>query len=173
MTEIHRAWLTPDAHQRLKDELTTLIAQRAGQASSPRRGAAGEERWDRVEALSLEELGARDQRIRRLQETLQSSIVGNEPPDDGVAEPGMVITIEYADCPGTETVLLADREQGAVGDIEICSPRSPLGRSLLGAKQGERRQYLLPDGQVMAVSLVRAVPYRRNHQQTNHPSSVN
>jgi transcription elongation factor GreA len=164
MTKIHKAWLTPDAHERLKDELAALIAQRAGQASSPRRGTAGKERWHRVEDLSLAELRARDRRIRRLQETLQNSIVGNEPPDDGVAEPGMVITIEYADDPGTETILLADPEQGAVGDIEVCSPSSPLGRSLLGAKQGERRHYRLPDGQVMMVSLVRAVPYRHRQQ---------
>jgi transcription elongation factor GreA len=83
----------------------------------------------------------------------------------------MVITIEYAGDPSTETVLLADREQRAddENEMEICSPNSPLGRSLLGAKQGERRHYRLPDGQEMTVSLVRVVPYQRQH--TEPPSS--
>jgi hypothetical protein len=53
MTEIHKAWLTPDAHKRLKDELAALIAQRAGQPSSPGRERLKEEGRDSVDDLSL------------------------------------------------------------------------------------------------------------------------
>jgi hypothetical protein len=46
-----------------------------------------------------------------------------EPPDDGIAEPGMVLTVSYADG-DEETFLLAEREQDAYPDVEVCSPES-------------------------------------------------
>lgn len=58
---------------------------------------------------------------------------------------------------------MADREGAAVDrDLEICSPRSPLGQALIGAVQGERREYRAPDGALIRVSLVGAVPHRSN-----------
>jgi transcription elongation factor GreA len=139
-------WLTKDAYNRLKYEIAELLAQRDK--------GVGEE----VEATEQEQ---RELRIRHLQEVLRSAVV-HEPPDDGVAEPGMVLTVRWDDENETETFLMADREGAAVyADLEVCSPRSPLGRSLAGAVPGEQREYRTPDGTPMRVTLVKAVPHRR------------
>ena len=54
----------------------------------------------------------------------------------------------------------AAREEGSHGDLEVISPNSPLGAALLGAHVGDTREYALPDGGSMKVSLVSAEPYR-------------
>jgi transcription elongation factor GreA len=139
-----QAWLSKDAHDRLQRELAALLAQRDDGG---------------VEATDVVEQEQRDLRIRHLRELIRSAVV-HEPPDDGVAEPGMVLTVRFDGEDGTETFLMADRE-GAVtdGDLEVCSPRSPLGRALVGALPGERREYVTPTGR-MSVTLVAAVPHR-------------
>jgi transcription elongation factor GreA len=135
-------WLTRDAYDRLKEELAALLNQRGN-------GSA-----------DVDEQERRELRIRQLHELIRSAAV-HEPPDDGVAEPGMVLTVRYAGEDATETFLMADREGAAVdGDLEICSPQSPLGRALLGAVPGEQREYRTPDGTLLRVSLLEAVPHR-------------
>ena len=86
--------------------------------------------------------------------------VGTAPSDIGVAAPGMVLTIRYdGDEDDVETVLLGSREEGAHGDLQVISPHSPLGAALLGARIGETREYRLPDGGSMKVTLVSAEPF--------------
>ncbi|MQA12985.1 MAG: transcription elongation factor GreAB [Pseudonocardiaceae bacterium] len=166
MTGTQQVWLTQEAYERLKQELAVLLAQRSGQGASTGSGLVEDRDPDTFDDQSFTEQRDREQRIRKLQETLQYAVVGEEPPDDGIAEPGMVLTVRFADEPDTETFLLADPEQHDTrGDIESCSPSSPLGMALSGAKQGEQRQYRLPDGRVMTVSMVRAVPYGHHVQQ--------
>ena len=80
--------------------------------------------------------------------------------ENGVAAPGMVLTVRYESDDETETFLLATREEGSHGDLEVYSPGSPLGEALLGAKEGEIREYNLPNGGTMKVTLVRAEPFR-------------
>jgi transcription elongation factor GreA len=70
-----------------------------------------------------------------------------------------VLTIRYDGDDDTEKFLLATREEGAEGELEVYSPESPLGRALLGAKEGETRSYELPNGSTQKVTLVKAVPY--------------
>jgi transcription elongation factor GreA len=135
-------WLTRDAYGRLKRELAALLIQRESVAAD------------------VTEQEQRELRIRQLQELVRRAAV-HEPPDDGVAEPGMVLTVRYDGENDTETFLMADREGAAVDrDLEICSPRSPLGQALIGAVQGERREYRAPDGALIRVSLVGAFPHR-------------
>lgn len=143
-TTTGHVWLTEDAHDRLKRELADLLAEREN-------GTAG---------IDLTEQEQRQLRTRQLQELLRNAAV-HEPPDDGVVEPGMVLTVRYEGEDGTETFLMADRA-GVAGDVdlEICSPQSPLGRALLGAVPGEEREYRTPGGIRMRVSLLAAVPHR-------------
>lgn len=159
MTDTHQVWLAPAAYERLRLELSALLEQRSSQGMSGGPQPGGDPGWDTVGEQSILEDRDRDLRIRKLQEMIQDAVVGQEPPDDGIAEPGMVLTVRYADEASTETFLLADREPAAYGDIEVCSASSPLGTALSGAKQGEQRRFQLPNGQTMTVSLVRAVPY--------------
>lgn len=86
------------------------------------------------------------------------SVVGEDPLDDGVAEPGMVVTIRYDDTSDIETFLLGVR--GAeYGHTEVYSIQSPLGAAIAGARPGERRAYTLPSGAILTVTLLEAVPY--------------
>ena len=97
-------------------------------------------------------------RIHRIHDLLVNAVVGEDPPDDGIAEPGMVLTIRYDDTGETETFLLGAR--GAEHDaMEVYSNESPLGAAIAGARPGERRTYALPSGATSAVTLLEAVPY--------------
>jgi transcription elongation factor GreA len=142
--DTQRVWLTEETYDRARIELALLRMERAMGAH---RGQPDPEQ--------------RARRIRQLQELVSTAAVGHEPPDDGVAEPGMVLTVHYEADDLTETFLMADREESASG-LTIYSPRSPLGTALCGATPAEQREYLLPGGETMTVTLVNAVPYRRH-----------
>ncbi|MCE0762477.1 GreA/GreB family elongation factor [Pseudonocardia kujensis] len=161
MTET-QVWLAQSAYDRLKTELTTLLRQRTEGLSGP---AAEQFIGDSADQNTGQQLltdrRERENRIRKLQELLQNPLVGQDLPDDGVAEPGMMLTVRYEDDQETETFLLAHHEEGAYpDDLMLCSPDSPLGQALPGKKQGEKLQYVLPNGHLMDVTLLRAVPYR-------------
>lgn len=137
-------WLSPHARQRLEAELVELMSRHDVSGDTDDDGGV-------VEAWL-----ARRTRIGEIHELLSNAADGTFPPDDGVAEPGMVLTVRYADTGDTETFLLGVR--GAEGsDMEVYSPNSPLGRALLGATPGDHRDYLLPNGREQRVTLVAAV----------------
>lgn len=160
MSDTQVTWLTQEAHDRLKHELDELIEQRPAMAAKIN---ASREEGDLKENggyhAAREEQGQQEARIRQLQELLRNAKVGEAPTADGVAEPGMVLTVRYEGEDETEEFLLATREEGAHGSLEVYSPSSPLGGALLGAKEGETREYELPNGKTMKVSLIKAVPY--------------
>jgi transcription elongation factor GreA len=147
--DAQRAWLTEETYDRARIELALLQMERA---TGAHRGQADREQ--------------RALRIRQLQELISTAAVGHEPPDDGVAEPGMVLTVRYEADDLTETFLMADREESGYDNLPVYSPHSPLGTALCGAKAGEQRAYLLPGGETMIVTLVNAVPYRRRRPRT-------
>ena len=156
-------WLTEQAHELLKQELTGLLRQRARQ-SAPVLAVAEVDDGHRESAIDHDVLHSdhqRNRRIRQIQETLLHSVVGREMADDGIAEPGMLLTVRYGSDQQDEIFLLAHRVGAAHADVETCSPDSPLGQALCGAREGERREYRLPDERIGTVRLVRAIPYRR------------
>lgn len=145
--DTQRVWLTEQTYDRARIELAMLRMERA---TGSHRGHIDPEQ--------------RAVRIRKLQELISSAAVGPEPPDDGVAEPGMVLTVRYEADNLTEMSLMADREETLYDDLPIYAPRSPLGVALCEATRGEQREYLLPGGNTMTVTLVDAVPYRRRRR---------
>ncbi|PXY26837.1 transcription elongation factor GreA [Prauserella sp. PE36] len=153
-------WLTQDAYDRLKSELDELIENRpviAAKINDSRE--EGDLKENGGYHAAREEQGQQEARIRHLQELLRTAKVGEAPANSGVAEPGMVLTVRYAGDDDEEQFLLATREEGGEGALEIYSPDSPLGKALLGAKEGESREYSLPNGNTQKVTLVKAVPY--------------
>ncbi|SDF39376.1 Transcription elongation factor, GreA/GreB family [Lentzea fradiae] len=140
-----RVWLSPQAHHRLRNELAALLAQSRGRPE------------DSDDAGAVPP-GEREARIRQINDLLTNAVVGEDPPDDGVAEPGMVLTVRFDDTGETETFLLGAR--GAEhGTIEVYSPTSPLGAALIGARRGEQRSYRTPSRATVRVTLLDAVPY--------------
>ncbi|MGV9798209.1 GreA/GreB family elongation factor [Mycobacterium sp. NPDC003449] len=146
MTASQRVWMSPQAHDRLQSELATLrdlIATDAADDSDENQVAIQR---------------ARQTRIQHIHDLLMHAVVGENPPDDGVAEPGMVLTVRYELSGDTETFLLGVR--GAeYGDLEVYSLDSPLGAALAGARPGERRDYQVPSGGLVPVTLLAAVPF--------------
>ena len=51
-------------------------------------------------------------------ELIRSAVV-LEPPDGGVAEPGMVLTVRYDGNGSTETFLMVDRQEAAQAGLEV------------------------------------------------------
>lgn len=152
MASTQRAWLTPQAHERLNAELADLLAPGSADAE------AGEDG-------SIPAQQDRKGRIRQIQDLLAVAVVGEAPPDDGVAEPGMVLTVRHDDSAEVETFLLGTRE-AELNDLEVYSPASPLGTALGGARRGEQRSYQVPDGTTVQVTLLDAVPYGRHVEQS-------
>lgn len=153
-------WLTQEAYDRLKHELDELIENRpviAARINDSRE--EGDLKENGGYHAAREEQGQAEARIRHLQELLRSAKVGEAPANDGIAEPGKILTVRYAGDDDEEKFLLATREEGAEGEIDVYSPESPLGKALLGAKEGESREYDLPNGGTQKVTLVKAVPY--------------
>ncbi|WP_459546771.1 GreA/GreB family elongation factor [Nocardia sp. X0981] len=150
MTSTAPVWLTPQAHEQLRAELAELTAS------------------DTYGEVSDEELAVRYQRrarIRQIQELLAEAVIGQDPPDDGIAEPGMVLTVRYDETDDIETFLLGVRDLEH-GDLEVYSPESPLGAALTGASRGEQRTYRVPNGATVRVTLLDAVPYSRVAEAT-------
>ncbi|SRX95503.1 GreA/GreB family elongation factor [Actinosynnema mirum DSM] [Mycobacterium shimoidei] len=147
MTSMQGVWISPQAYERLQRELATLRAL----------CASGTANGDSDENAAAIQRGWRT-RIQQIHDVLANAVVGEDPPDDGIAEPGMVLTIRYDDTGETETFLLGVR--GAeYGDIEVYSIESPLGAAIAGARPGERRTYTAPSGAKLTVTLLKAVPY--------------
>ena len=161
VTDAQVTWLTREAYDRLKGELDGLIANRPVIAAEINaRREEGDLKENGGYHAAREEQGQQEARIRQLQELLRTAQVGTAPTSTDTAAPGTVLTIRYDD-EDTETVLLGSREEGSHGDLQVISPNSPLGAALLGARAGEAREYQLPDGGSMKVTLVSVEPFRR------------
>jgi transcription elongation factor GreA len=149
MTSTEGLWMTLEAHARLKAELAALRSRPSVEVP--------DDFMDYDDNL-VAKYAARQARIRQIEDLLANAVVGEDPPDDGVAEPGMVLTVRYDDTGETETFLLGVR--GAEdADIDVYSMQSPLGGAIAGARLGEQRTYSIPSGSNLPVTLLKAVPY--------------
>lgn len=158
-------WLTQEAYNKLKDELEYLSGPARTEIAA--KIAAAREEGDLRENggyhAAKEEQGKQELRVRQLTQLLQHAKVGEAPADDGVVEPGMVVTIAFdGDENDTMTFLLASREY-ASGDIETYSPQSPLGVGVNGKKAGDDAQYELPNGKKATVKILSAKQIGRAH----------
>ncbi|ASY34692.1 MULTISPECIES: transcription elongation factor GreA [unclassified Streptomyces] len=155
-------WLTQEAYNRLKEELEYLsgparteIAKKIEEAREE-----GDLRENGGYHAAKEEQGKQELRVRQLTQLLQHAKVGEAPADDGIVEPGMVVTIAFdGDEDDTLTFLMASREY-ASSDIETYSPQSPLGTGVNGKKVGDTAEYELPNGKKASVKILDAKPYK-------------
>lgn len=135
-------WIAPQARESLERELATLLAV-------PETAGADE---------IVDAWLARKERIRRIHELLSRADRAADPADDGIAEPGMVLSVRFDDTGEIETFLLGSRGT-ADPDLEVYTVSSPLGSSLMGATPGQQCSYPLPGGGVQSVTLLSARPY--------------
>jgi transcription elongation factor GreA len=153
-------WLTQDAYDRLSKELSELVAYRPLMAKEINdRREEGDLKENGGYHAAREEQGKQEARIAQLTVLLRDAKVGQAPASNGVAGPGMVVTVRFGDDTDEATFLLGSREEAETAHIDVYSPASPLGAALIGAKEGETVEYQTPNGRTMAVTLVKAVSF--------------
>jgi transcription elongation factor GreA len=147
MATTTRVWISPQAHERLHRELNTLRFLFSA-------GIADDDTDENAAAVRR----AWETRIQQVHDLLINAVVGEDPPNDGIAEPGMVVTIRY-DATGDVDTFLLGVHGAEYADMEVYSIESPLGAAIVGARPGQQRTYSLLSGVTLTVALLKAVPY--------------
>ncbi|HRV57224.1 transcription elongation factor GreA [Phycicoccus sp.] len=158
-TAAKATFLTQEAYDRLKAELAELSGPARTEIAKKIDAARqeGDLRENGGYHAAREEQGKMEARIRQLQQLLDTAIIGETPPDDGIVEPGMVVTVEmFGD---EETFLLGSRE---ISDdsIQVFSEKSPIGAAVNGHSVGETVTYATPSGKDVQVKILKTKPYR-------------
>lgn len=153
-------WLTQDAFDRLNAELEHLMT--AGRAEIADKIDSARQEGDLKENggyhAAREEQAKQEARIAQLSELLRTAKIGEAPPDDGIVEPGMVVTATIA---GTKrTFLMGSREGAPDLTIEVYSESSPLGTAISGHKAGDTVSYAAPNGKNVKVEILEVTPFR-------------
>jgi transcription elongation factor GreA len=156
-------WLTQAKYDALQAELEDLRGP--GRAAVVEKVSEARDEGDLKENggyhAAREELGKIDGRIAQLEDMLKRAQVGETPADNGVVEPGMVVTYRFVGDDEQEKFLLGAREmKGPDDDLEVYSPQSPLGEAINGKTMGDTVEYVAPNGKTLKVEIVEAVPYR-------------
>ena len=137
-TEPSTIWLTQDAHDKLQAELENLkgpVRQEIIARISSARDE-GDLKENGGYHAAKDEQGKVEARIRQLEDMLRRAEVGDTPADDGIVEPGMVVTYKF------------------VGDDD-----DEAEKFLLGARRGDTVSYTAPNGKEQQVEILDAVPY--------------
>jgi transcription elongation factor GreA len=161
-TEPSTIWLTQDAHDKLQAELENLkgpVRQEIIARISSSRDE-GDLKENGGYHAAKDEQGKVEARIRQLEDMLRRAEVGDTPADDGIVEPGMVVTYKFVgdDDDEAEKFLLGAREIEPDG-LTVYSPQSAMGSAILGARQGDTVTYTAPNGKEQKVEILDAVPY--------------
>lgn len=153
-------WLTQEAYDRLSAELTELkgtgrqeIAEKIEAARSE-----GDLKENGGYHAAREEQAKQEARIRQLEELLRVAVVGEAPADDGVVEPGMVVTATVAG--DRMTFLVGSREVAEGTDLDVYSEKSPLGEAIIGCSAGDTTSYTTPSGATIEVTIHEAKPFQ-------------
>ena len=153
------SYLTQEAFDRLKAELDQMSGE--GRTEIAKKIEAARDEGDLKENggyhAAKEEQGKMEARIRQLTQLLENATVGAKPADDGIVEPGMVVTVDmFGD---DVTFLLGSREIAGDSDLDVYSEKSPLGAAINGKKIGDKASYKAPNGKVIEVSVKGATPH--------------
>ena len=162
MTDQGTIWLTQEAYDKLRAELEDLkgpkrqeIIERISNARDE-----GDLKENGGYHAAKDEQGKQEARIRQLEDMLRRAEVGETPPDDGVVEPGMVVTVDFGDG-DEEKFLLGARENLSEGDdLAVYSPQTALGAAINGKSKGDTVSYTAPTGKEFSVEIVDAEPYK-------------
>jgi transcription elongation factor GreA len=95
-----------------------------------------------------DEQGHMEGRIRQLEHVIETAEI-IEGGDEGIVSAGSIVTIVYEgdDDSMAERYLVGHLEE-KTGDLDVMSPQSPLGASLLGASEGTWVEYEAPTGKL-------------------------
>jgi len=152
MEETH---LSPQAHQRLVDELDHRTSVRRREISEwlERAREHGDIRENADYDAAKTEQGHNEARVRQLEAILKSAVVVEAAAADKVLA-GTVVEVMMEGDHETSTYLVGSIEEKDRG-YDVISPGSPLGRALMGHAPGDKVIYEAPGGlfevQILAV----------------------
>jgi transcription elongation factor GreA len=144
------AVLTPQAHERLTEELNRLKAE--GRTHMAERLQHARELGDIRENAEYDaaknEQGLMEARIRELERLLKDPDILESDTQTEAAAPGVLVVLRPLDedDPDEETYLLAASKEERSPGARTVSVTSPLGKALLGTKPGDRVTYDAPGG---------------------------
>lgn len=154
-----KTWMTQESYDRLKEELRHL--QEVERPAIARRIDEARQEGDLKENggyhAAREQQSWNETRILQLKEIIENAEVGEPPADDGIVEPGMVVTATL----GRREVkfLMGSREASPDVDIDVYSPDAPLGQAIMGHKVGDTVDYQAPNGKSIKVKLLEVTPF--------------
>ncbi len=148
-----KTWLTQEAADRLKSELTDL--ETLGRTEVVKKIEAARAEGDLKENggyhAAREEQGKLEARIRQLKALLENAEIGTAVANADQVSPGMKVTVEIM---GNQMQFLLGSREIASGELDVYSEQSPLGAAVLGAKIGESRSYTAPNGKAITVKVI-------------------
>ncbi|MCL2541894.1 MAG: transcription elongation factor GreA [Nocardioidaceae bacterium] len=163
-TDQGKVWLTQDAYEKLKSELEHLKGPRRAEIVAEISAARdeGDLKENGGYHAAREEQGKNEARITQLEQMLEKAEIGETPADDGVVEPGMVVTYKFEgdDDEDAESFLLLGSREGAPSDVTVYTPEAPLGAAINGRNKGETVSFTGPTGKDLSVVILDAKPYK-------------
>lgn len=157
-TTTNQSFLTQAAFDRLTGELEEMTGP--GRTEIAKKIEAAREEGDLKENggyhAAKEEQGKMEARIRQLTQLLENAVIGETPKDDGVVEPGMIVTVDMF---GDEEEFLLGSREIIDSSMQVFSEKSPIGAAVNGHAVGDTVSYAAPNGKQIEVKILRATPY--------------
>ena len=149
--------LSPQAHQRLTDELAERSGPTRRQISEliERARELGDLKENGDYHAAKNEQGLNEARIRQIEAMLKHAVVVEATATDKV-ETGTVVDVMMEGDDEPSTYLVGSIEERGTG-YDVLSPGSPLGKALLGHAAGETVTYEAPSGR-FSVSILSVRP---------------
>lgn len=154
-----RTWLTQEAADRLRRELTQLegSGRKEVTAKIEAARAEGDLKENGGYHAARDEQGKMEARIRQLKQMLENAHIGTPPASaDGKVGAGMVVTAIIA---GDEMKFLIGSREISSGDLDVYSEKSPLGSAVLNQEIGAKVSYSAPNGRQISVEILAAEFY--------------
>ena len=159
MAEHQKQYITPETKAKLEEELQALIDHRPVVAAEiNERREEGDLKENAGYDAAREMQDQEEARIKQISEVLANSTTERSGVEEGV---GTVVHVYYnGDEDDKETFLIGTRAAASDNqDLETYSEQSPLGAAILGAHEGETREYTAPNGKTISVTIESAAPY--------------
>jgi transcription elongation factor GreA len=154
-----QTWLTQEAADRLRGELTQLESSGRKEVTAKIEAARaeGDLKENGGYHAARDEQGKMEARIRQLKQMLENAHIGTPPASaDGKVGAGMVVTAIIA---GDEMKFLIGSREISSGDLDVYSEKSPLGSAVLNQEIGAKVSYNAPNGRQISVEILAAEFY--------------
>lgn len=162
MADTQKQYITPETKAKLEAELNELIDRRPLVAAEiNERREEGDLKENAGYDAAREMQDQEEARIKQISEVLANATTERTDVVEGIAHVGSVVHVYYnGDENERETFLIGTRAASTDNpDLETYSEQSPLGAAVVGAHEGETREYSAPNGATLSVTVVSAEPY--------------